>query len=169
MLLLDTLDFTIQDISNLKGSFCLRNRPLEWNDYSIKITILMFGMDLFLGIHIPIGIPIPLRRGIPIPLKNERNSYSNENRLDFLENTLLFFILFQFCFFKKKKKDWKIKTPPPLNSGCRPPQWVVSQPQMVSTTLGVIWGWPDTQWGWPATPRIFCGWPYSFQFFIFIL
>jgi hypothetical protein len=52
----------------IKVSFSLRNRPLEWNDYSYEIFILLFGRGLFLGICIPIGIPIPL--------KNERNSYS---------------------------------------------------------------------------------------------
>jgi hypothetical protein len=43
----------------------------------------MFGMSLFLGIPILIGIPIPLRRGVHIPLKNDRNNHSNGNRLDF--------------------------------------------------------------------------------------
>jgi hypothetical protein len=82
---------------NFKVSFGLRNRPQEWNDYSIGIVILMFGMGLFLGIPIPIGIPIPLQRGIPIPLKNERNSYSNGNRLDFSKKHNYF--LFSFSFF----------------------------------------------------------------------
>jgi hypothetical protein len=61
-----SLDFYL----NIKASFGSRNKSLEWNDF------LLFGRGLFLGIGIPIGIPIPLRRGIPIPLKNERNSYS---------------------------------------------------------------------------------------------
>jgi hypothetical protein len=59
-----------------KAPFDSQNRPLEWNGYSYGIVILLFGMDLFIGIIIPIGIPIHLRRGIPIALKNERNSYS---------------------------------------------------------------------------------------------
>jgi hypothetical protein len=42
---------------------------MEWNDYSYGIVILMFGRDLFIGIVIPIGMHIPLRREIPIPLK----------------------------------------------------------------------------------------------------
>jgi len=58
------------------ASFGSRNRLLEWNGYSIGIIILLFGMSLFLRIGIPIGIPIPLRREMPIPLKNERNIYS---------------------------------------------------------------------------------------------
>jgi hypothetical protein len=88
--------------------------PLEWNDYSIGIVILMFGRDLFLGIVIPIGIHILLRRGIDIPLKNERNSYSNGNRIYLPKKTLLFFIFFQFFFPKKKEKN---ETPPPFNCG----------------------------------------------------
>jgi hypothetical protein len=31
----------------------LRNKSLEWNDYSIGIAIPLFGRDLFLGIAIP--------------------------------------------------------------------------------------------------------------------
>jgi hypothetical protein len=126
----------------------------------------MFGRSLFLGIVIPIGIPIPLRRGIPIPLKNERNSYSNGNRLDFLEKNTIFF------FFKKKKKK-KTKPQPPLNSGWPTTQWG-GRP----STYGAIWGWPKVPrgWSWPppeATlrwlrppPGYFVGGgrlPYSFQ------
>jgi hypothetical protein len=62
--------------SNIKASFGSRNKLLEWNGYSYEIVILLFGSGLFLKIGISIGIHIPLRRGIPIPLKNERNSYS---------------------------------------------------------------------------------------------
>jgi hypothetical protein len=62
-------------ICTLKASFGLRNKPLELNEYSIGIVIILFGKGLFLGIVIPIGMTIPLRRGIPIPPKNERNSY----------------------------------------------------------------------------------------------
>jgi hypothetical protein len=43
----------------------------------------MFDRNLFLRIVIPIRIPIPLRRGISIPLKNKRNSYFNGDKLDF--------------------------------------------------------------------------------------
>jgi hypothetical protein len=57
----------------------------------------MFGKGLFLRIVIPVGITILLRRGIHIPLKNERNGYSNGNRLHFSEK-------------KKKKKKKKKKT-----------------------------------------------------------
>jgi hypothetical protein len=35
---------------NSKASFGSRNKLLEWNDYSIKIAIPLFGRDLFLGI-----------------------------------------------------------------------------------------------------------------------
>jgi hypothetical protein len=48
------------------ASFGLRNKPVEWNDYSYEIVILLFGMDLFLEIVIPIGIHIHLRRRMPI-------------------------------------------------------------------------------------------------------
>jgi hypothetical protein len=56
---------------------------MEWNDYSYRIVILLFGRYLFLG------ITIPLRRGIPIPLKNERNSYPNGNGVQFLKKLKL--------------------------------------------------------------------------------
>jgi hypothetical protein len=42
-------------------------------DFWNGIVITLFGRGLFFGIVIPIGITIPLRRGISIPLKNERN------------------------------------------------------------------------------------------------
>jgi len=80
---------------------------MEWLFLWNEIAILLFGMSLF---HI--GIAIPLRKGIPIPLKNERNNYFNGNRLDFSEK-LLFFFSFNFSFFFLKKKEEKIKTPPP--------------------------------------------------------
>jgi hypothetical protein len=71
-------------------------------------VILMFGMGLFLG------IPISLQREIPISLKNERNSYSNGNRLDFLKKHNYFLFSIQFLFFsKKKKKKVKNRNPPP--------------------------------------------------------
>jgi hypothetical protein len=80
---------------------------MEWLFLWNEIAILLFGMSLF---HI--GIAIPLRKVIPIPLKNERNNYFNGNRLDFSEK-LLFFFSFNFSFFFLKKKEEKIKTPPP--------------------------------------------------------
>jgi len=40
--------------------------------YSIWIIILLFGRGLFLGIVIPIEIPIHLRRETHIPLKKMR-------------------------------------------------------------------------------------------------
>jgi hypothetical protein len=61
---------------NPKVPFGSQNRPLKLNDYLYGIVIFLFGRGLFLGIFIPIGIPIPLQRGIHIPLKNERNNYS---------------------------------------------------------------------------------------------
>jgi hypothetical protein len=60
-------------VHNPKDSFGLRNRPLEWNDYYYRIFIPLFGRGIFLAIVISIGITIPLGRGMPIPLKNERN------------------------------------------------------------------------------------------------
>jgi hypothetical protein len=81
-------------VTKMKVSFGLRNRPPEWNDCSIGIVILMFGRDLFLEIVILFGIPILLRRGIHVPLKNEMNNYSNRNRLDFPEKTTIIFFLF---------------------------------------------------------------------------
>jgi len=76
------------------ASFGSRNRPLEWNDFSIRIIILLFGMCLFLKIVIPMGITIPFQREIRISLKNEKHSYFNGNRLHFLEKTTLIFYLF---------------------------------------------------------------------------
>jgi len=70
----------------------------------IPLFYLSVRPNLVRGIVIPIGIAIPLRRGILIPLKNERNSYFNGNGLQFLEKTLLFFIFFQFFFLKKKNE-----------------------------------------------------------------
>jgi len=40
--------------SMTKASYGLRNRPLEWNDYSYGIVIPLFGKGLFHGIVIPI-------------------------------------------------------------------------------------------------------------------
>jgi hypothetical protein len=57
--------------SMTKASYGLRNRPLEWNDYSYGIVIPLFGKGLFHGIVIPIWISIPIQRRIHIPLKNE--------------------------------------------------------------------------------------------------
>ena len=51
----------------INGLFDSRNRSLEWNDYIIGIVILLFGRDLFLGIAIPMGITVPLRREILTP------------------------------------------------------------------------------------------------------
>jgi hypothetical protein len=67
----------------------------------MTIPILLFGRGVFLRIVIPMGITIPLRRRIPIPLKNERNSYSNGNELQFQEKTLIFYFL--SILFKNKK------------------------------------------------------------------
>jgi hypothetical protein len=93
-------------------SFGSWNKPLEWNDYSIEIVIHLFDRGLFLGlIVIPIEIIIPLRRGIPIPLKNERNNYSNRNRLHFQEKTTFIFIFYQYLFFFKKDKKKKPQLP----------------------------------------------------------
>jgi hypothetical protein len=93
--------------------------PLEWNDYSIGIVILMFGRDLFLGIVIPIGIHILLRRGIDIPLKNERNSYSNGG-INYIFQKKHYYFLFSFNFFFQKKRK-KTKPHPPLTvAGGRP-------------------------------------------------
>jgi hypothetical protein len=119
----------------------------------------MFGRNLFFGIVIPIRIPIPLQRGIHIPLKNERNNYSNGNRLDFPEKTLLFFLFsFNFFFKKRKKKKGKNETPPPLNSGW-PTTPMGGWPATYGsgggrTTTGVIWGWPD---GLRPPPGYFMG------------
>jgi hypothetical protein len=41
-----------------KVSFGSRNRPLEWNDYSIGIVILLFSRGLFLGIVILISLEL---------------------------------------------------------------------------------------------------------------
>jgi len=114
----------------LKGLFGLQNRAQE------GIVILMFDMGLFLGIPILIGIPIPLRRGISIRLKNERNIYSNGNRLNFSKKHNYFLFSFSFFFFKKKKKKrLKIETPPPLNSN----GWLASHKWLR--------GWCDHPWG----------------------
>ena len=61
---------------NIKGPFGSQNTPLEWNDYSHEMIILLFGNGLFLRIVIPIRITNPLHTGIVMPLKNKRNSYS---------------------------------------------------------------------------------------------
>jgi hypothetical protein len=53
------------------------------NSKKRRIAIFLFGGDLFAGIVISIGITIPLRRGIPIPLKNKRNTCSLRNRMHF--------------------------------------------------------------------------------------
>jgi hypothetical protein len=65
-------------LNKTKALFGSQNRHLEWNGYSIGITIIWFGRGLFHRIIIPIRITIPLRRRISIPLKNKRNSYSLE-------------------------------------------------------------------------------------------
>jgi hypothetical protein len=49
---------------------------MKWNNYFYGIVIPLFSKNLFIGIVILIGIFIPLRRGICIPFKNERNTYS---------------------------------------------------------------------------------------------
>jgi len=117
----------------------------------------MFGRCLF------IEITIFLRRGIPIPLKNEKNSYFSGNILDLKKKKpLLCFILFHF--FKKKKKE--PPTLPPLIVVGQPPQWVVSQPLMA---LGVVQPPLNSLDGGLATlkyhsesgcdhPRLFRGW-----------
>lgn len=54
---------------------------MEWNDYYCRIFIPLFGRGIFLAIVISIGITILLRRGMPIPLKNERNKKSKRNNV----------------------------------------------------------------------------------------
>jgi len=56
----------MKQFNHIKASFGLRNIPHEYG-----IVILMFGRNLFIGIH------IPLRRRISISLKNKRNNYSS--------------------------------------------------------------------------------------------
>jgi len=118
----------------LKGLFGLQNRAQE------GIVILMFDMGLFLGIPILIGIPIPLRRGISIRLKNERNIYSNGNRLNFSKKHNYFLFSFSFFFFKKKKKKGeKSKPHPPLTAMGGWP--ATNGSGGGATTPGAIWGW----------------------------
>jgi hypothetical protein len=101
----------------------------------------MFGMSLFLGIL------IPLRRGIPIPLKNERNSYSNGNRLDFSKKHNYFLFSFSFFFFKKKKKRWKIETPTSLIVAGRPHKWLQGWSHHPRGDLGVAQATPGDHSG----------------------
>jgi hypothetical protein len=44
---------TYEQRSNLIALFGSWNKFLKWNDYFIRIVILLFGRDLFLGIAIP--------------------------------------------------------------------------------------------------------------------
>jgi hypothetical protein len=44
--------------------FGSQNQLLEWNDYSIGITIPLFGRVIFLGIAIPLGRRIAIPEGI---------------------------------------------------------------------------------------------------------
>jgi hypothetical protein len=105
---------------------CLIRGINLWNEMVISI----FDMGQFLRIVIPIGITIPLRRWIHILLKNEKNSYSNENRLNFSKKSNTFFIFFQFFFSKKKKKE----TPTPLYYGWPP----VGQPHMAPGVVALL-------------------------------
>jgi hypothetical protein len=83
-----------------------------------------------------------------IHLKNERNSYTNGNELQFLENMVLFFIFFQIFFKKGTNKT--------LTLASRPPIWVDGQPHKVPRVVAP----PLEQWGVAqATPRVPQGWP----------
>ena len=55
----------------LKGPFNLRNRPMEWNDYSYGIVNHLLGRSIFLEIVIPMGMSNPIHKEIVIPLKKE--------------------------------------------------------------------------------------------------
>jgi hypothetical protein len=86
---------------------------MEWNDYSYGIVNPLFGRDIFLGIVISLGIVIPMgmtnliHTGITIPLKNEWNSYSLWNGMDFSQKKpfiiFYFFILFSYIFSPSKQ------------------------------------------------------------------
>jgi hypothetical protein len=54
----------------------------------------------FLEIAMPMRITIPLWRGIPISLKNERNSYSLRNEMGFPKKPIIIIII--FCKPKNK-------------------------------------------------------------------
>jgi hypothetical protein len=71
-----------------------------------RIAIFLFGGNLFVGIVISIGITIPLRRGIPIPLKNKRNTCSLRNRMHFPKEKKKKkkHIIFHFISNMKKKR-----------------------------------------------------------------
>jgi hypothetical protein len=62
---------------------------MELNDYSYGIVIPLFGKNLFIGIVIPIVILIPLRRGIYIHFKNERNTYFFLTGIELLQHLLI--------------------------------------------------------------------------------
>ena len=70
---------------------------MKWNDYSYGIVNPLSVRGIFLGIVISIGMTNPIQTKIAIPLKNEWNSYSLWNGMDFSKNPLLFFIS-PFCF-----------------------------------------------------------------------
>jgi hypothetical protein len=90
------LETELQNV--IKGPFGLRNRPLEWNGYSYRIVILLFGRSLFLEIIIPMGMTNPIHTGITIPLKTKWNSYSLWNGIDFPKKL---FIIFYFILTLK--------------------------------------------------------------------
>ena len=75
----------------------MRNKPIKWNDYSIRIVNPLFGRGIFLEIVILMGMTNHIHTRITIPLKNEWNSYSLWNGMD-LQKTLYYFLFLHFVF-----------------------------------------------------------------------
>jgi hypothetical protein len=78
---------------------------MKWNNYFYGIVNPLFGMGIFLGIVILIGITNPIHTGITIPLKNEWNNYSLWYGMNFTKKLFIIFyfsILFS-CIFSPSK------------------------------------------------------------------
>jgi hypothetical protein len=71
---------------------------MKWNDYSYGIVNHLFGMGIFLGIVIYIGITNLIHTGITIPLRNEWNNYSLWYGMNFTKKTLYYFLFLHFVF-----------------------------------------------------------------------